>query len=214
MAAKAPAPQNSSSTDNGKRAQKRLEILRSAAGAFRKHGYHGASMDLIARALRMTKGNLYYYFENKEDILYFCHDYSLGLILDLLAQIEASAKSPEEKLRELIIAFVQMIIDELNGVALTLDLQPLSPVRLRKIIAKRDRFDRGIRDVLREGMKAGAFREGDAKLLSFAILGAVNWIARWYNPRGPAHSAEISRAFADYLIAGLATSGGAAPRHS
>lgn len=198
-------PSENSHRENNKRAQKRLEILRSAAGAFRRHGYHGASMALIARTLRMTKGNLYYYFENKEDILYFCHDYSLGLILDLLAQIETSPKSPEEKLSELIVAFVQMIIDELNGVALTLDLQPLSPARLRKIIAKRDRFDRGIREILRDGMRNGAFREGDPKLLSFAILGAVNWIARWYNPRGPAHSAEISRTFADFLIAGLKT---------
>jgi AcrR family transcriptional regulator len=186
-----------------KRENKRLEILRSAAGAFRRRGYHGASMDDIAHSLRMTKGNLYYYFENKEDILYFCHDYSLGLILDLLDQIEASKKSPEDKLRELIIAFVHMIIDELHGVALTLDLQPLSPARLRTIIAKRDRFDRGIRRILSEGMNRHTFKRGDAKLLSFAILGAVNWIARWFNPAGPAHSEEISRTFANFLIAGL-----------
>ena len=25
----------------------------------------------------MTKGNLYYYFRNKEEILYACHEYSL-----------------------------------------------------------------------------------------------------------------------------------------
>jgi TetR/AcrR family transcriptional regulator, cholesterol catabolism regulator len=186
-----------------KREKKRLEILRSAAGAFRRHGYHGASMDLIARTLRMSKGNLYYYFQNKEDILYFCHDYSLGLLLALLQRIEADPQPPEEKLRELIVAFVHMIIDELHGVALTLDLQPLSPARLAKIIAKRDRFDRGLRQILRQGMETGAFERADVKLLSFAILGAVNWIARWYNPRGPAQSAEISRIFADFLIAGL-----------
>jgi TetR/AcrR family transcriptional regulator, cholesterol catabolism regulator len=186
-----------------KRAKKRLEILRSAASAFRRHGYHGASVDLIARTLRMTKGNLYYYFENKEEILYFCHDYSLGLLLGLLKEAETSGVSPEEKLRTLIVAFVHMIIDELNGIALTMDLQPLAPSRLRKIIAKRDEFDHGIRQILKSGMESGVFRTGDAKLLSFAILGAVNWIPRWFNPRGPAHSAEISQAFADYLIAGL-----------
>lgn len=206
------ADATSASNGNQKHAQRRLEILRSAAGAFRQRGYHGASMALIARTLRMTKGNLYYYFENKEAILYFCHDYSLGLLLGLLEQTESSSEPPEEKLRELIVAFVQMIIDELNGVALTLDLQPLSPARLKKIIAKRDRFDHGIREIIREGAKSGAFHAGDPKLLSFAILGAINWIARWYNPRGPAHSAEISRVFADYLIAGLRSGQFVAPR--
>jgi hypothetical protein len=40
-------------------------------------------------------------------------------------------------------------------------------------------------------------------MLSFAMLGAVNWIPRWYNPDGQASSQEIADRFADYLIAGL-----------
>ena len=47
------------------------------------------------------------------------------------------------------------------------------------------------------------FGQIDAKLLSFAILGAVNWIPRWYNPDGPSSSQEIAECFADYLIGGL-----------
>jgi AcrR family transcriptional regulator len=186
-----------------KSAKKRLEILRSAAAAFRRRGYHGASVDAIARELRMTKGNLYYYFKDKEEILYFCHDYSVKLLLALLKKVEASDSPPKEKLRTLIVEFVHMIIDELHGTALTLDLQALSPPRLRKIIAKRDKFDRGIRRILQDGMDAGVFLPGDPKLLAFAILGSVNWIPRWFNPGGPAHSGEIAPAFADYLIAGL-----------
>jgi len=84
-----------------------------------------------------------------------------------------------------------------------MDLQALSPRALRRIIAKRDRFDRGIRRVLEEGMEAGVFARADAKLVAFAILGAVNWISRWFDPRGPATSDEIARSFADYLVRGL-----------
>src|ERR1700693_597750 len=45
-----------------KYAKKRLEILKSAAAAFRRRGYYASSVASIARALHMTKGNLYYYF--------------------------------------------------------------------------------------------------------------------------------------------------------
>ena len=45
---------------------RRIEILKSAAAAFRRRGYHGASVDEIASALEMTKGNLYYYFRTRK----------------------------------------------------------------------------------------------------------------------------------------------------
>src|SRR6185295_6833252 len=160
----------------------------------------------IARALHMTKGNLYYYFRNKEEILFFCHDYSLDILLRVLRAVEKEGGPPDTRLRKLLVAFVHMIIDELHGTALTMDLQALSPRALRRIIAKRDRFDRGIRRVLQEGMDAGVFRRGDAKLRTFAILGAVNWISRWFDPRGTAASEEIGQAFADHLLRGLLVS--------
>src|SRR4051812_12238432 len=172
------------SMDQARTRKRRVEILQSAATAFRRRGYHGASMGEIARALRMTKGSLYYYFENKEEILFFCHDYSLDVLLDLLDRTRKDAGSPADKLRRLVESFVHHILDDLRGTAMTLDFQALSPPRLRRVIAKRDRFDRGIRRLLQEGIDTGAFAPGDAKLLTFAVLGAVNWIPRWFDPKG------------------------------
>jgi len=184
-------------------ARRRVEILKSAAAAFRRRGYHGASVDRIASALHMTKGNLYYYFKNKEEILYVCHDYSLDLVLTQLKEVERSSWSPDRKLRELVGGFVHLFIDVLPGTVWTLDLEALSPPLLKKIIAKRDRFDRGVRRILKEGMDAGVFAPGDPKLLTFAIMGAINWIPRWFDPSGMAKPDEIAHAFADYLVAGL-----------
>ena len=69
---RAHAPRNADTT-----AAIRIDILKSAAKAFRRRGYHGATVEHIAAALRMKKGNLYYYFKNKEEILFACHQYSL-----------------------------------------------------------------------------------------------------------------------------------------
>jgi TetR/AcrR family transcriptional regulator, cholesterol catabolism regulator len=187
-------------------ASTRIEILKSAAKAFRRLGYHGATVEQIAAALHMKKGNLYYYFKTKEEILFACHQYSLDCVLGLLEDIQESDLTPAEKLRTLIVAFVHTILDELHGTALFLQLDALSPAHSKGVIARRDRFDRGLRRVLEEGISSGEFKtfaSGDAKLLSFAILGAVNWIPRWYNPNGPATSSEIADRFADYLVAGL-----------
>jgi AcrR family transcriptional regulator len=187
-------------------ASTRVEILKSAAKAFRRVGYHGATVEQIAAALHMKKGNLYYYFKNKEEILFACHQYSLDCVLRLLEDIQASTLTPPEKLRTLIVAFVHTILDELHGTALFLQLDALTPSHSKIVITRRDRFDRGVRRVLEEGISNGeftTFAAEDVKLLSFAILGAVNWIPRWYNPNGPATSSEIADRFAEYLLAGL-----------
>jgi AcrR family transcriptional regulator len=184
----------------------RVDILTSAAKAFRKLGYHGATVEQIAAALHMKKGNLYYYFKNKEEILFACHQYSLDRLTQLLDEVERSHAAADEKLRRLIVAFVHTILDELHGTALFLDLEALTPAHLKAVIARRDRFERGVRGVLEEGMAQGTFAPGDAKLLAFALFGAVNWIPRWFNPGGAASSQEIADRFADYLLAGLCRS--------
>jgi AcrR family transcriptional regulator len=151
----------------------------------------------------MTKGNLYYYFRNKEEILFACHDYSNDVLLALLADAQSTDAGPDVRLRKLVVAFIHLILDDLRGTALTLDLQALSPVLLKRVIAKRDRFDHGLREIIQQGIDAGMFRPVDPKMISFAILGAVNWIPKWFDPAGPASSDEIGEKFADYLVGGL-----------
>jgi AcrR family transcriptional regulator len=187
--------------------RRRVEILKSAAAAFRTRGYHGTSVDDIAQTLRMTKGSLYYYFKNKEEILFVCHDHTLDLLLKVLRDIQASGQSPADKLREVIVVFVGLMTEELHGTAaVTLDLKELSPPLRRKIIAKRDRFDRAVRRIIREGIDQGIFRAIDPKVTTFAIMGGINWIPHWFNQSGKANAREIGVAFADFFVAGLLSS--------
>lgn len=184
-------------------ASTRVDILKSAAHAFRRLGYHGATVEQIAAALHMKKGNLYYYFKNKEEILFACHQYSLDRLTQLLDEIESSGAAADVKLRRLIDAFVHTILDELHGTALFLDLEALSAPHLKAVIARRDAFDRGVRRVIEDGMANGLFAPGDPKLLAFALFGAVNWIPRWYSPDGPASSQQIADLFGEFFVGGL-----------
>lgn len=190
--------------------QMREAILRSAARAFSRRGYHGTSMDDIAKELLMTKGALYYYFRDKEDILYACHDYSLSLVLENLAQVEASDAGTEEKLRELIKAHVNVMLDALQGSAMALDFNALSPHLLDIIIAKRDKFEKGMRRLIAQGMQEGVFTPGDEKLSAFMILGAINWVTKWYREGGRYDGQVIGDAYADTFIHGLKGTGKAA----
>jgi TetR/AcrR family transcriptional regulator len=184
---------------------KREAILRSAAAAFRRKGYHGTSMEDISEQLLMTKGSLYYYFNDKEAILYACHDYSLDKVLGTLERVsaEADGAGAAERLSSVIQGLVDVMIDELQGSALALDITALSEELLAKIIAKRDQFERGLRAIVSEGVKKGEFRKVDPKMASFAILGAINWIGRWYREGGQFSAADIGRMYSDLFVNGL-----------
>ena len=189
---------------NGKSARStRVDILKAAARSFRRLGYHGATVEEIAAALQMKKGNLYYYFRNKEEILFACHQHSLDRLTELIDDVQRAAIGPDEKLRRLIAAFVHTILDELHGTALFLDLEALSPPHLKIVIARRDRFERGVRRLIEDGIERGRFAPGDPKLLAFVLFGAVNWIPRWFKAEGPASSQEIADVFAEFFLRGL-----------
>src|ERR1700716_2738281 len=53
---------------------RRDQIIQASAELFEKVGYHGASMQMVADAVKLGKPTLYYYFKSKTDILYAVHE--------------------------------------------------------------------------------------------------------------------------------------------
>jgi len=179
------------------------EIIKVAVSAFKQKGYHGTTMDDIARKLQITKGSLYYYFKNKEAILFDCHMASLDIVEKAIERVEDSGFSPSEKLHTWVYTYIVEMMDELLASVLLLEEESLSPHLLEQVIERRDRTELFLRKTLSEGMETGEFREGDPKLLTFAILGSINWIPKWYHSEGDSTAPEIARQFADYLVTGL-----------
>ena len=64
---------------------------------------------------------------------------------------------------------------------------------------------RWIRRLITAGVRGGEFVSCDPKLITRAILGSLNWTARWFRPEGPASPSAVAAGLADYLIRGLQT---------
>ena len=180
---------------------RRLEILRAAARVFRRRGIAAAGMREIAEAAGLSPGNLYHYFAGKDEILLFCQERSLER---MQAAVAAAHGSAPERLRAVLRAHVHSMHDELEGATAHLDVEAL-PARMRaKMIERRDAYERAVRGIVEAGMKNGEFAAGDAALVTRAMLGAVNWTARWYRPDGRQSVDEIADGLAAYLVKGLA----------
>jgi AcrR family transcriptional regulator len=171
---------------------------------FRDRGYEGASMDEIAERLDMAKGNLYYYFKNKQELLFFCQDHSLDRLIGAAENISALPDIPEdEKLRRIIVEHVVCVLDELDGASAHTEVHALPEDLRSKVIGKRDRYEGFVRALIQSGIKSGVFAAVDAKMATLALLGALNGATRWYKPGGARTPAAIGESFAALFLDGL-----------
>jgi len=186
-----------------KRKRRRAEILHAALATVRDRGYHATTLDHIAERLGVRKAALYHYFPDKDSILYACHKESLAELDRMIEESESCCTSARERLAYLIREHVRVMTEKLEGSPLAFEVSALSPDRRAEIIAGRDRFEGVLRDLVAKGIERGEFRAVDPKIAVFAILGSINWIARWYSPEGGAEGPALGDQFADLLLRGL-----------
>lgn len=199
----AQAPSTLSPHVREKRTRRREEILHAALATVRDRGYHATTLDDIAERLGIRKTALYHYFPDKDSILYACHKESLAELDRMIEASRTCCSSPRERLAYLIREHVRVMTDELEGSPLAFEVSALSPDRRAEVIAGRDRYEHVLRDLVAAGVERGEFRAVDPKITVFAILGAINWIARWYDPERGAGGAALGEEYADLLIGGL-----------
>jgi hypothetical protein len=102
-----------------------------------------------------------------------------------------------------IVSHLRCVLDEVEGSAAHLLTTVLPPRQQRYLVAKRDKYEDGVRNLIVAGMRSGEFVPCDPALAVRVILGGLNWSVQWFNPEGPLTAAEIAERFADYLIRGL-----------
>jgi AcrR family transcriptional regulator len=182
---------------------RRVDILRAAAQIFRSRGFSAAGMRDIAIAADLSPANLYHYFRGKDEILFFCQDRSLDRLLSALAAAERDRRPLPERLRELAVRHTLCLIAEVEGSAAHFEVDALPAKRRAVIVAKRDRYERGVRALVAAGIARRTLAAADATVATRAFLGALNWTAQWFRPDGPLTPDQVANHVADFAIAGL-----------
>jgi AcrR family transcriptional regulator len=184
---------------------KRAAILETAARLFLERGYRSTSLRELATLLKITKPALYYYFQNKEQILVECYRAGIASIEGLLEEGRLETGSGLQKVESYLRVYATAIVSHDFGRCVAmLDDAELSPPARREVRTLKRRIDVSIREYIEDGIADGSIAACNPKLAAFAAAGAINWIGTWYRPEGGLTGEEIAAGFAELLTRGLA----------
>ncbi len=179
------------------------EILEKARDLFWKKGYDGTSLKDIAAACGFETTNIYYYYKNKEEILFE----ALNVELVNLVEDTGHLKNPEsesavERLRLFIDIEIKKHLGEhrLQGMLIDSELSNLSAPHRRKIVALRNKHDEILSQIITDGIEEGVFRDTNVKLTVYTIASAIIRSRIWYSPSGSISLQEYSDFLFDFAF--------------
>lgn len=182
----------------------REQLINASINLFGRYGYRDVSIDSITKEASVTKGSFYYYFADKESLLYLIHDQFISYELDRAIQAYESSDGPKEKL-------VRFIEDLLTSIAIykpnvTIffrDRHFLSKENMNLIKQKRDQYESILIQILEDGRQQGVFEFDNSKIAALGIFGMCNWVYQWFHPDGGLSISDIAQQFVGLITQGI-----------
>lgn len=183
------------------------ELVRIATEVFAERGYTQTGLQEIAERFGVLKGSLYHYFRNKDDLLW---EIVRSVYMDgvsRMSEVVAGEKDPLTRLRAIVRFHVLYVIENLTAITVFLhDLEHLSPERRRELPV--DDYAAITTQAIADAQRSGVIRDDiDPALAALTILGAGNWVYRWYDASGSHSPTEIADQMSATLVDGLLSNG-------
>jgi TetR/AcrR family transcriptional regulator, cholesterol catabolism regulator len=180
------------------------QIVEIATDLFMKNGYSASSMRDLANEVGIEAASLYSHFKSKEEILQIICFRMATEFFESLDKIQQANLSSSEKLSKAIHSHVLVITKDIKASAVFQnEWKHLSNPYLADFLEMRNEYEIRFRNIIKEGISNGEFKNVDEKFAVMTILSSINWIHNWYKPSGKMKSVEIADNFSKLLIEGI-----------
>jgi AcrR family transcriptional regulator len=181
----------------------REAILARAAELFAQRGYTATSMNEVALACGVSKAALYHYVTDKSELLAEIALDHVQRLERVVAEVEAATAEPAERLRQLILRFVQEYADARHQHrVLTEDVRFLDAAQQARILGAQrqvvEAFARTVVEVRPELASSGLH-----KAVTMLLFGMINWMFTWLRPDGPLTHEQMGPVVCDLFFGGL-----------
>lgn len=189
-------------TTEDRQQEKRDILIREAGAAFGRNGFCNTTLNDVAKSIGITKAAIYYYFKNKNEILFECHKLAIKIANKAIEDAEARGNNGYERLTLTLRNYIIGLTSELNF-SFLVDISALTPAERAHVVRFRDGFEKKMRQFVEQGLEDGSIAPCDPKFAIFAIMGAVSWVPSWYSPEGELSGEGVADALIAFLSSGL-----------
>jgi AcrR family transcriptional regulator len=180
---------------------RRTQIRRLAAEMFFERGYEATTMRELAAAIDIKTASLYYFFPNKEQILFDLIESVVKQLVLGARHLVDNERTHEQRLASLVVNHV--VLHAMRPKESTLgdsELRSLTQKHLRANVRHRDEYERLVVEVLEGGAADSTFSLIDTKLTAYAIIAHSSHVGTWYRPGGRLTVGAVAEAYVDLAL--------------
>ena len=189
---------------------RREQIIDVSATLFAERGYHATGISDLCAANDLGSGALYHYIGSKEELLAAIHDRCMDEVMAGAEQVIASGGPPDEQLRSLGVALLEVVARHPEHVwVLIYEFPALTGERAHQFRVRRQAYERVVETIIEEGMEAGAFRRVDPSLTARVWLGMHIYTYLSLRASRSLSKEDVAQPFAEIFLSGITSAGGA-----
>ena len=179
-------------------------ILRTASHVFARQGFAGASMRDISRATGVSLAGLYYYFENKQHLLYLIQSTTFTFVLESLRSRLQGVHEPAERLRLLVLNHIEYFLSHPNEMkVLSHEEEALGEPYSEKVQAIKRRYYALAREIFDSLATDGLAPGIQPRIAVLSLFGMMNWTYKWHKPGVDPDAAELTAAIVGLFLHGV-----------
>ena len=183
-------------------ALQRDRMLKAAASCFNAKGFSGTSLKDVADHLGLTDAALYYYVRNKEELVFQCYLRAAELGKEAMDRARCDGQCGLEQAFLYIRYHVEIFVGDRGPVAIMSEIPSLKPAHRNEILKVSRRHSAEFEAILSSGIKDGSIVDCDVRMTGNAIMGAINWIPKWFHG-DKVLANKVQQEFPEILTSGL-----------
>ena len=167
-------------------------IRQAAVELIAARGFEAMTMRELAGKVGVQAGAIYRYFPSKAKLLVELLVEHLDFLLEHWQREQPDTDDPVERLRAFVDFHIRShTLRRREVFVANMELRSLSAGDYRRVVALRTRYEDLLTEILRDGVRRGAFRLPDARVATFAILAMLTGVGSWFREGGRLGKREL-----------------------